>query len=237
MGIVTLVGCFACTVALLIQPAEERGLVLPLATSACGLLGAWLIAWGRPARWVIPSAVVLLGGAATAFSLTWVVAGWPTAGCGLGALGAWSYHRRHRALVALRAAGLVDQRPWRTGHPDGVWQLLPLPNVTEVRECEPTSFGEILATLAKNAGGEATGPARRGVARGGGCRPASAQAHLFASEQAWVSRFLVTPLAERDLEEVVTGGLIPPDSGGLVPGGPVVDSPRDVRLLPGGPWV
>lgn len=100
MGVVALVGSFACTVAMLIQPAEERGLVLPLATAACGLLGAWLIAWGRPARWVIPSAILLLGLAATAFSLTWVVAAWPAAGCGLGALGAWSYHRRHRALVA-----------------------------------------------------------------------------------------------------------------------------------------
>jgi DNA-binding transcriptional ArsR family regulator len=63
-----------------------------------------------------------------------------------------------RALASLRAAGLVDQRPWHPGHPDGVWQLLPLPKVTELRGCEPTSFGEILATLAKNADGAATGP-------------------------------------------------------------------------------
>lgn len=32
-----------------------------------------------------------------------------------------------RALDRLLALGLVDQRPWNPGHPDGVWQLLPLP--------------------------------------------------------------------------------------------------------------
>lgn len=32
-----------------------------------------------------------------------------------------------RALGRLLALGLVDQRPWSPGHPDGVWQLLPLP--------------------------------------------------------------------------------------------------------------
>lgn len=32
-----------------------------------------------------------------------------------------------RALDRLLATGLVLQRPWRAGDPDGVWQLLPLP--------------------------------------------------------------------------------------------------------------
>ena len=53
-----------------------------------------------------------------------------------------------RALDVLRAAGLVDQRPWRPGHPDGVWQLLPPPTIQHVREDNPTSIGSILATLA-----------------------------------------------------------------------------------------
>lgn len=32
-----------------------------------------------------------------------------------------------RALDRLRLLELVDHRPWNAGHPDGVWQLLPLP--------------------------------------------------------------------------------------------------------------
>jgi hypothetical protein len=32
-----------------------------------------------------------------------------------------------RALALLLSLGLVDQRSWSPGHPDGVWQLLPLP--------------------------------------------------------------------------------------------------------------
>ena len=58
-----------------------------------------------------------------------------------------------RALDVLRAAKLVEQRPWRPGHPDGVWQLLPLPAVQNIREGEPTSIGAVLAALAKDAAG------------------------------------------------------------------------------------
>jgi len=64
-----------------------------------------------------------------------------------------------QALDALRAAGLVDQRPWRHGHADGVWQLLPLPTSRKVREGEATSIGSILATLA-NRDGRPSGPSR-----------------------------------------------------------------------------
>lgn len=32
-----------------------------------------------------------------------------------------------RALERLLALGLVAHRPWRVGHCDGVWQLLPVP--------------------------------------------------------------------------------------------------------------
>lgn len=100
LGIIALVGSLACTVALAIRPAAERGLVLPLVVAASGLLGAWLIAWGRPARWVLPGAVLGCALGATAFSIGWLVPGWPLTGLGLGALGAWSYRRRQRALVA-----------------------------------------------------------------------------------------------------------------------------------------
>lgn len=70
-----------------------------------------------------------------------------------------------RALDILRAAGLVDQRPWRRGHPDGVWQLLPLPGVSTVHECEATSIGAILAAIAKDAGDAATPPRPEGDRR------------------------------------------------------------------------
>jgi hypothetical protein len=36
-------------------------------------------------------------------------------------------HRVDRALARLLELGLVTHRPWRSGHPDGVWQLLPMP--------------------------------------------------------------------------------------------------------------
>ena len=32
-----------------------------------------------------------------------------------------------QALLRVQAHGLLAHRPWRPGHPDGVWQLLPVP--------------------------------------------------------------------------------------------------------------
>ncbi len=32
-----------------------------------------------------------------------------------------------RSLERLLELGLLDHRPWSPGHPDGVWQLLPVP--------------------------------------------------------------------------------------------------------------
>ena len=32
-----------------------------------------------------------------------------------------------QALLRVQAHGLLAHRPWRPGHPDGVWQLLPAP--------------------------------------------------------------------------------------------------------------
>lgn len=53
-----------------------------------------------------------------------------------------------RALERLTALGLVAHRPWRTGHPDGVWQLLPVPAaVQRDRATGPTAIGDVLATL------------------------------------------------------------------------------------------
>jgi hypothetical protein len=58
-----------------------------------------------------------------------------------------------QALDLLRALGLVDHRPWRPGHPDGVWQLLPLPPAPrETRGGEPASLASILAALARDPG-------------------------------------------------------------------------------------
>jgi len=63
-----------------------------------------------------------------------------------------------RGLEILRAAKLVELRPWRQGHPDGVWQLLPLPAAQNIREGEATSIGSILAAMAKDAGGSSDPP-------------------------------------------------------------------------------
>jgi hypothetical protein len=53
-----------------------------------------------------------------------------------------------RALARLLALGLVAHRPWRTGTPDGVWQLLPVALVAEVpRGGEAQSVAAILARL------------------------------------------------------------------------------------------
>lgn len=53
-----------------------------------------------------------------------------------------------RALARLVALGLVAHRPWRAGHPDGVWQVLPVPAATP-REGSPgaTAIGDVLGAL------------------------------------------------------------------------------------------
>ena len=53
-----------------------------------------------------------------------------------------------RALARLLELDLVTQRPWSPGHPDGVWQLLPVPPRPGVRrDPGPTSVGAALAAL------------------------------------------------------------------------------------------
>lgn len=36
-----------------------------------------------------------------------------------------------RSLERLLELGLVEHRPWRAGHPDGIWQLMPVPKVEQ----------------------------------------------------------------------------------------------------------
>jgi hypothetical protein len=55
-----------------------------------------------------------------------------------------------RGLKRLEASGLVAHRPWRAGSPDGVWQLLPLPQRAPPeppRTGQPASVADILARL------------------------------------------------------------------------------------------
>lgn len=51
-----------------------------------------------------------------------------------------------RALARLLELGLVAHRPWRTGDPDGVWQLLPLPAPVK-RGGDATAITDLLAGL------------------------------------------------------------------------------------------
>lgn len=56
-----------------------------------------------------------------------------------------------RALAKLRELGLVDARPWRAGNPDGVWQLLPLPE--QVKDRRRQSHGPVaMAVLLRRLG-------------------------------------------------------------------------------------
>ena len=48
-----------------------------------------------------------------------------------------------RRLLELR---LVAHRPWRQGHADGIWQLLPLP-APQPRGGEAVSLGDVLKSL------------------------------------------------------------------------------------------
>jgi hypothetical protein len=53
-----------------------------------------------------------------------------------------------RALERLLALGLVDVRLWSPTHPDGVWQLLPVPAAVPVpRGGAPVSMADLLRHL------------------------------------------------------------------------------------------
>ena len=52
-----------------------------------------------------------------------------------------------RALSRLLELGLAAHRPWRPGHPDGVWRLLPLAPAKPRAVSEAVGIGALLASL------------------------------------------------------------------------------------------
>jgi hypothetical protein len=59
-----------------------------------------------------------------------------------------------QALARMLEWNLIAHRPWRPGHPDGVWQLLPLPRVEKrkrggdaIRVGEALSIGDLCQSL------------------------------------------------------------------------------------------
>ena len=50
------------------------------------------------------------------------------------------------ALSRLLELGLIAHRPWRQGHPDGIWQLLPLPTPKR-RGGEAVSIADAFCSL------------------------------------------------------------------------------------------
>lgn len=51
-----------------------------------------------------------------------------------------------QALARLLDLGLLAHRPWRKGHQDGVWQLLPVPHASRPA-ADPTPLRDIIAKL------------------------------------------------------------------------------------------
>jgi hypothetical protein len=52
-----------------------------------------------------------------------------------------------QALARLLELRLVAHRPWRPGHPDGVWQLMPPPAARQRTRSEPLPVGDLLRQL------------------------------------------------------------------------------------------
>jgi hypothetical protein len=55
-------------------------------------------------------------------------------------------------LARLLELCLVAVRPWRDGHPDGVWQLLPLPPPPVRSRSAPVPIADVLAQLRRRPG-------------------------------------------------------------------------------------
>jgi hypothetical protein len=55
-----------------------------------------------------------------------------------------------RALARLLELELVAHRPWSDGHPDGVWQLLPLPAPPRPSRGSTSTIGAALAELRRS---------------------------------------------------------------------------------------
>jgi len=59
-----------------------------------------------------------------------------------------------RALERLLELGLIEHRPWRAGHPDGIWQIMPVPQADMPQRSKDQStsaaisIGETLKQLA-----------------------------------------------------------------------------------------
>ena len=57
--------------------------------------------------------------------------------------------RIKEALSCLSDFGLVAMRPWRPGHEEGVWQLLPVPKPKELRSDNTQAVSEILEEMVR----------------------------------------------------------------------------------------
>lgn len=57
--------------------------------------------------------------------------------------------RIQEALSCLKDFGLVAMRPWRYGHEEGVWQLLPVPERKQIRSDNTQAISEILEEMVR----------------------------------------------------------------------------------------
>jgi hypothetical protein len=56
-----------------------------------------------------------------------------------------------RALARLLQLGLVEHRPWQAGHPDGIWQIMPLPQApsrSDLTSDATASIGDLIGQFA-----------------------------------------------------------------------------------------
>ena len=68
-----------------------------------------------------------------------------------------SRHDVDQALARMLEWRLVAHRPWRQGHPDGIWQLLPLPrSERRKRGGEAISIGDLCRSLGLDLPDQAT---------------------------------------------------------------------------------
>ncbi|MDA3960043.1 MAG: hypothetical protein PF961_04565 [Planctomycetota bacterium] len=110
LGIISLVVAAGLTAALLLRGEGSPVVALAIGATSTGLLGGWLVTWGRPAKLLLALALGLLGTSAFTFSFGWFNMSWIISGAGGGCLGAWAYARRHRAVRAtytLLASGYL----------------------------------------------------------------------------------------------------------------------------------
>ena len=56
-------------------------------------------------------------------------------------------HDLDQALGRLIQLKLVAHKPWRPKHPDGVWQLLPIPKPNETRRTGPVTLKDAIGNI------------------------------------------------------------------------------------------